>query len=112
MDWDGSGNMISNIFPLLDQCYKDNTLCFTEQNGYYILEGDSACTTVFPDTAEYGSWWFSADKDSITKQILGGNCFKPQSMKIVDLGYNILRLSYTASEQDGMRTYTETYYLK
>lgn len=109
IDWDGAGTYISDIFPLLDTCERIQIVFYTLAGHYFITEGDTSCQTYTSDTLVYGTWRFNTGKDSLTRMPEGGCCSKPRAMKVDLLTKDVLQLSYTVPEQDGMRTYTEVF---
>ncbi len=103
IDYNGDGNVVTNVFPVMENCEKDGTITFTADKNVTEDEGPTICD---PDDPQSGTtkWSLSADNKTLFLEGWG-------TREVVSITASTLILKYKLydAEDDIEYTFTVTF---
>lgn len=100
-----NGTIVTNLYPQLPTCYKDNTMKL-EKNGTTTFEEGASKCQLSDDQTTLGTWVFNTDETVVTIK----DDEETISYKILDLTANSLKVEYEDEDENGfVYTVTATY---
>lgn len=113
------GGQIGNLFDgYIYDCEKDDIIKFKEDGFEYLNPGDQVCTGTPGQEYSLGSYSFNEDDMTMTMQIPFFYDSEAESVKVVEVTEDILKINYTFTETadqakaPGTYTFTLTYNAK